>query len=348
MTPRFITYCILWLTALYAGASGYRYVDGKGLEFQWSVGYKTGISSGQANAYVGMTQKAFTVTRINEASPSYATTNATGYALAANSTYYTYHPYKWQEKFDATAIVCSYKDQAQVGNNNPDGLTPHDLCIGKIAQANASSCTIEYNHIGSVIRIEIESPATTVMTSMHLSAESYCIPATATANLLTQQTMFSDYTDRISLVLEQMTVSKGEKVTTYIMMPSVNLSNQRLTLSLKDNNGKTYTYPSLYGPNMKPGRLYRIQMKGISPKPSSAKGMNKAESPLEYPTVHTSDILIDNGYNGTIDIITNIDHQTVMPQRRISYDASGIMQTKGRGLTITTDKDGNVRKYIAR
>lgn len=343
MINRLLTFCVSLLMVIQTLASDYCYIDGIGLRYAWSVDYRTSITSGKANSG----QRAFYVTTVNADDNSYATVNAPGYKLSENSTYYCYHPYKWYDDFDATAIKNNYSGQVQIGNDKASGLIKHDLCIGKVSPSDAGKA-IEYSHIGGVIRVKVESLFSGSVSRVVLKTNTSCIPESATVNLLTGEVSYDDYVDEISMEIKDVNLEEGQPIIAYIMMPSVDLSNQSLQLSVEDESGNEYVYPSVYGPNIEPGKLYNIQTVNMTSRKVMSDSKNaQALDTFEFPTVHTKDIKTDNEYAGILDLATIVGSISDKYNNiRDCFDVTGKKAASSHGVIISINKDGSIVKKI--
>lgn len=334
-----------------AQASDYRYVAGQGVVCGWSINDRTGMTTGSVNVTGKVQQLCYYVTTVDPVMPQYASTNAIGYALTANSTYYSYYPYKWNSDFNPESIDCNYTEQQQEGNGTLAHLYAKDLSIAKVQTTSSASCDINYQHIGSVLRIVCSAPQAMIPTELLLKTESSVIPATATANLLTQQVEWGGYSDEISIALDGVQLAKGQELVVYLMMPAVDLSAQTLTCTCKLNNGAKLRMATFKGPDMTAGKLYEANLVSSASncKPMKSLAGHTTATGVEYPTVYAPDFEIDNDYKNYVVSITtgisNITSQCAAPYAE--YSVSGVVSgTCNRGLVIQRMADGTTRKYI--
>lgn len=305
---------------------------------------RTSVVTGQS----GEVQRAYLVKQVDASDASYARTNATGYMLSSNKTYYSYVPYRWYDDFDARQIQCSYAGQQQKGNDNADGLYSHDLCISSVTTTTASTATMEYSHVGSVIKVSVKADGNWTPTALTIKAKNDCFPLSAMVNLITKQATLSDYTSSMTLSLSDVTLQKGDILTAYVMMPAVDLSAETLTISLTLSDGEKEV-AKVRGPKMMAGKLYGIDLTQHQESMAKSVRGEVTATGVEYPSVHTADIAIDNSYtNYLIEIPTAIGATTArqqVPSRR--YSLNGMPVGKGyRGVVIERFKKERFKKNI--
>lgn len=328
------------LLPLLLQAASYKFVAGRGLVYQWSVGDKTSVSSGQS----GEVQRAYLVKQVDASDASYARTNATGYMLSSNKTYYSYVPYRWYDDFDARQIQCSYAGQQQKGNDNADGLYSHDLCISSVTTTTASTATMEYSHVGSVIKVSVKADGNWTPTALTIKAKNDCIPLSAMVNLITKQATLSDYTSSMTLSLSDVTLQKDDILTAYVMMPAVDLSEETLTISLTLADGEKEV-AKVYGPKMMAGKLYCIDLTQHQESMAKSVRGEVTATGVEYPSVHAADIAIDNSYsNYLIDIPTAIGGAAITQKRSSRTYTLGGMPAVNSHHGIVIDDSGKKKK----
>lgn len=352
MLNKFILFAIMLLDAFASVASDYRFVVGKGLVAQWELTDITGITTGVPNSKGKTSQMAYPVVSVNSNDNSFATINAIGYKLSGNSTYYSYFPFRWYDDFNPSAIACRYDGQCQQGNDNSAGLSACDLCISTINTTTPSDFIAEYKHIGSVLRITCPSPADLTMSSVAITAEADVIPSCVSVNLLTQQPAYSEYRNSITMKLDNVVLVQDEPMIFYVMMPSIDLSKQQLTVEFTDSKGDVYSLTPFTGPDMLAGRLYDVvfydddsKMKDIS------RSKDSSIQSLEYPAVHIADFPIDASFDGYIknNISTAVKSINSSVKTQSQYSASGMMLPHSQtGMIITRDANGKVMKQLTK
>lgn len=349
MRNKFFTFVALLFASITAFASDYTYVAGEGLVKHWGQDDKASITTGKPNVLGEVMQRAFYVTDIDSNDPSYATINAPSFMLSANATYYSYVPYRWYDNFDPTAVLCNYDNQKQVGNDNAAGLSVNDVCVAKIETTSAAEYDIEYRHVGSVMRITMNAPASACFTQLNMSMEKKVIPHMGSLNLLTQQVEYSNFDNSMSLSLGNVSLVSGEQLIAYLMMPAVDLSDGEILITLTDENAKEYAMTPFTGPNIKPGMLYNVEFVDVDVVAKHKSPTTSVQS-VEFPMAHFADIPVDASFDGRVNnVSTSMADRSISWKGNMRYAASGmIIGNNESGIVITKDADGKIKKQIIR
>lgn len=305
---RGVIYSAALLLSAEAWAIGYEYRQGKGLELSWQTDDKIGITTGNIS-YGEMEQLTFWASSRESASRLDRSLYAVGYQLKPATTYYTYSPFRWIEKFDAHNILCRYDQQMQSGNGSTSGLASCDYQMAQ-ATVSATEYTFPYRHIGGVMRISFLAPAAMTIAELSVTTETTTLATVAVMDIINKRVSLDEYSDVLTLKTENISVAKGEETVFYISVPAQDLSSTALSISVKERNGNIFPIATILGPDVKAGKLYDINLKepsrtaartiqnvqqGSSPSIQAPKIQRVAG--IANPLAHTEDILLDSSYS---------------------------------------------------
>lgn len=282
-------------------ATSYTYTQGRGLDLSWTAEDRVGITTATIT-YGDMEQLRFQASSTALANRNERSLYAVGYQLKPNTAYYSYRPYQWQEVFDARQIVCDYAGQAQQGNANTAGLSPFDYAMAATT-TTTTACTFDYQRIGGALRITFLAPRTASISSVSLLAEGQVIATTATMNLLDKSVVLGGLQSAVTLATSNISVSKGAKVTTYLMLPAQNLTATTLTVAMTDASG-TITIATIRGMQIKAGKVYDIDLTDAELNTAKQSSINlqgfdvsRQATAIDYPLARMTDMPLDADYH---------------------------------------------------
>lgn len=199
---------------------------------------------------------------INSISDSHnATLTGYGWGLASSTQYYGYAPYNsdyYTYQLPMTALPIPYVGQTQQGNDNTSHLAAYDYMTTQ-AVSTSSACHFDYNHLGSIIRVECPMKSTQSFASLSLSTASDKFITNATMNVTNNQLTPTEQANEISLALNGVTVEEGENLVAYLMVAPTDLSSEFVELTLTTTDGKT-AKQTFTAPNIKAGKCYPVTM----------------------------------------------------------------------------------------
>lgn len=199
---------------------------------------------------------------INSISDSHnATLTGYGWGLASNTQYYGYAPYNsdyYTYQLPMTALPIPYVGQTQQGNDNTSHLAAYDYMTTQ-AVSTSSACHFDYNHLGSIIRVECPMKTTESFASLTFSTSSDKFITNATMNVTNNQLTPTEQANEISLALNGVTVEEGGTLVAYLMVAPTDLSSEFVELTLTTTDGKT-AKQIFTAPNIKAGKCYPVTM----------------------------------------------------------------------------------------
>lgn len=252
-------------------ASDYVSRENKSIHFSW-------LKDDRLCVYTpGDSRILFTVTDVktdgNESSLS-----AFGWGVASDTKYYAFSPYSSEGtsySTSMTAIPLKYSSQIQKDNANLEHLT---VCDYMVAQTTSSStaCHFNYNHLGSIIRLECSMESTETLTTVTISAPSEKFITEATMNVTNNQLTPTKMSKEISLGLNNITVGEGNKIVAYLMVAPTDLSKELVEITLTTVDGKT-AKQTFSAPNIKAGKCYPVTMDAEFVAPDNEEGDDSAD-----------------------------------------------------------------------
>lgn len=184
-----------------------------------------------------------------------------GWGLVPNTKYYGYYPYNSDyhtQSLPMTALPISYTEQSQQGNSSTAHLSAFDFMTSQTT-STSNACHFNFNHLGSIVRIECPVNIDATISSITISAGDEVFTTAATMNVTNNEVTATEKSTTFSLALNDVELTEGEKLVAYMMMSPVNLANVPVDITLTTSDGKT-AKQTFIGPDMKPGKLYSIVM----------------------------------------------------------------------------------------
>lgn len=213
--------------------------------------------------------------------------SAYGFGLEQNYPFTAYYPLTSASgSAPATFLPMTYTGQKQVQNDNASHLALYDYMQTQRTYSTTSSLHLNFQHLGAVIRYEITMPEASTLTSITLNA-----------------------TNSVTLALDNIAVAEGGKLIAYMMVPAMQFTDGKATLTVKNNQGGTATI-NLTGKSILAGKCYPVSLtcpefvttsraktaeaaaKTVSAA-DNAKPTGMGEQSIIYPTAYAPDFLID-------------------------------------------------------
>lgn len=341
---------LLCVTVVSATSSTHTYRKDYGLAFSWQTTDIVSTATGVLSSMDFFIQRAYYVQSVNTTVPTTATVISAGFNLSPNTTYYSYTPYINTSDFQPSAVRMSYTGQKMTANGSTASLSAYDYQIGKVTTTESTVCTIDYSHVGAVLRIEDTVTEPCSFTSAILVADAKVLPTVAFTDITNQTVTPAEFADSLSLSLDGFTVSANSTFVVYAMLPAVDLSGCNLHLELITDTGRRFSTQQFSGPKMKAGYLYEANLSGNTPSQSRigtiAPQMGEVTAGVPTPTITTTDILTDTSYTPTIidGILSPMTSRTTAERHyNINGTAAG---AHGKGIVIIRHSDGSTRKVL--
>lgn len=169
------------------------------------------------------------------------------WAIKDGVAYNAYYPFN--DKFDSktenkTHIPVTYAGQQQTGQTC--GVGAYDYTYSDWNTANDGTVNFSFHHIGAIVELTLNLPATTTYTKMTLSTGSSIIPMTGYYDLTAAQPAFvadnGSKTSSLSVALNSFSGTAGQDAKVYFMMPPVDPTSTTMTVTLSTGyNSCTYS-----------------------------------------------------------------------------------------------------------
>lgn len=164
-----------------------------------------------------------------------------GWDFKPLSIYYSYYPFIGDIYLDKTNIPTSYSDQRQVGTTGIDHIGPYDNMYTPGTSADNSMLNFSYKHLNCIIRPNVTLPAGTY-TKLAITAPSKVFAMKGHYDLTaeTPAIIGDDYTDQITIDLENVVLTEQTTFKVYLVSAPVNLKGVEIIISVLDNQKKEY------------------------------------------------------------------------------------------------------------
>lgn len=203
---------------------------GSSIEFAWKNGEVIGIfpiaptTNNQAKQVLSVSGSA-----------TNATFDGAGWALLRGNTYAAYTPYQPNlDEVGYTAVPIDMTGQTQNGNNNLVHIgNGYDYMYANASVPSNGNVNFAFNHVGSIIMLELTMPENAQWTKATLTAESDVFVTSATMNVSDGTLANKQMSNSISLDLDNVT---GRLLTLY--MSALPCTTGSVTLKVKKSNNE--------------------------------------------------------------------------------------------------------------
>ena len=202
-------------------------------EFVWSANDTVGIYPNTGSqVYFAMTEGA---------GAKSAEFDGGGWDFKPLSVYYSYYPFIGDIYLDKTNIRTSYTGQKQIGTTGIDHIGPYDHMYTPGTSAENSMLSFTYKHLNCIIRPNVTLPAGTY-TKLAITAPSkvFAMKGHYDLTAATPAIVGEDYTDQLTIDLENVVLTEQTTFRIYLMSAPVNLKNVEITISVLDSQKKEY------------------------------------------------------------------------------------------------------------
>lgn len=209
-----------------------------------------------------------------------------GWALKKESSYYSYFPFVPDFYIDKDALPLTFEGQSQKGNADPSVADVGRYCYMAskgVADETTGSLNFEYKRLAVLHRFKIPVDAGTYESlSVRVDSPVIACHGSFSAVEITQEIKNAQYTDELSMTLEDVTFDAPSTLVVFMMLPPFNILNEQLTINLKKSDGTIVT-SSAFGKNYLLGTAYGSSM---------------------HMSVYAKDTLIDGNGGSTQVVIT--------------------------------------------
>ncbi len=240
-------------------------IDGGIAKFSWTPGDLVGILPDKgAQVYFEIPEHADGVEQ-TDAERRRASFDGGAWALKAESNYAAYYPFVKDFDLDRTKVPVNYKDQKQTGATTAH-LGAYDFMGARPSVTNANGgVTFDFDHVGALVLLRFTVPvAGTMLKSVTLKAERELFVTEGTYDLTSDKSAgfpitASEKSSTMTVGLDYTTKANDEEVTAYFMCAPVDLSAEKLEVTVAYGNaGKTFDF-EVNGKNLKGGGAYLLK-----------------------------------------------------------------------------------------
>lgn len=180
-----------------------------------------------------------------------------GWGLKNGTNYAAYYPLKDKATLDKSNIALDYTGQVQTGNGNTDHLGAYDFMYAESTSPIKGAINFSFRHLGALLHFKVNVPFTGVYTSLTLKTDGE-IPVQTRLNLSDQEVVAESTSQEITLELKDLTIdSVDEPLDAYLFIPSVNLSNKKLSATITNTTGPDCVL-NLTSMNFLDGHVYNL------------------------------------------------------------------------------------------
>lgn len=270
--------CLFVTLSMIANAAVYEYKTGVGLSFAWQYDDPIALFTDEG-------------TRIKmwalNANGNNSDFSAYGWGLEQNFPYTAYYPRTSSSgSTPATFLPMTYDGQKQMQNDDVAHIAIYDYMQSQRTFSTTSSLHFDFQHLGAVVRFEIAMAEASTLTSITLNAS-----------------------NSVTLALDNITVAEGGKLIAYMMVPAMQFTDGKATLTVNNNQGGTATI-NLTGKSILAGKCYPVSLNcpefvttskaksqetaaNVTAVADLAKPTGMEEESILYPTAYAPDFLID-------------------------------------------------------
>ena len=177
-------------------------VSASGLTFKWAATDVVGIYPNEGD------QVSFPMTA--GAGTNSASFDGGGWALKGNYTYAAYFPYSVDNTTQGrtyTALPITYTGQTQSANNSTADMGDYDYMVAKASTPASGNVNFAFEHVGSVLYVQLVSPVAETFTRLTLSTEDALWTTDATMNIATGALTSTNTATELSVDLANISVS---------------------------------------------------------------------------------------------------------------------------------------------
>ncbi|MBR5399249.1 MAG: hypothetical protein IK103_05590 [Bacteroidales bacterium] len=203
-------------------------------------------------------------------SASSASFDGGGWGFKTSATYYGYYPFIGNIYLDRTKIPVSYSGQKQVGQSTTSHMGPYDYMYTLPTSASSGSLNFTFKHLNSIVYFIATLPAGTY-TKMAITAPSELFTSKGYFNLMSSSPVIvpTDYTNQITIDLENITLTAQTTFNVYFMCAPVNLNGIEVTVSALNSERKEYQCKKTPSRAYVAGTIYYLTCSSFSEVPQS-------------------------------------------------------------------------------
>lgn len=223
-------------------------------QFAWKEGDQIGIVPFDGETY----QTNFKVKQIGS-DPHTASFDGGQWSLKKGKSYAAYYPCIKEIVTSIDSVEISVAGQKQISNSSTAHLGDYDFMYAPAVSEQDGSVQLQFSHIIALIRIQVNAPADGEFTGATLKTTDNSFTVSGLTDLEDGSFVEPVKASSIDLELEGISAAKGAGMTFWIAaLPSENLASKPLTLTLRANNGSTWSFDCGKGFAIESGKAYSV------------------------------------------------------------------------------------------
>lgn len=284
-------------------AVGYVFQFGRGISAVWNTTDMIGIFA------EGSTQSKFAVNSVNYSNNHQASFNGYGIRLNNNRKYFGISPYNteyYQNDDISTALPLSFPTLTQTANDDISHIAPSDLMTASVTTTSENTATFNFSHLCNIVRLSVLVPEDVTFTGVTMFSTRGTFIQNATLNLEMPSIVPSSTSSTLSMALDNICVTRGSKLTVYLIFLPTNMTGGNITATFSTTSGKTYAC-NFEGRNFTAGNVYnigrtlqassatareRIAIPPLSEESESHEARQRVVGVVTYPDAVTTDFAL--------------------------------------------------------
>lgn len=291
---------------IYSGT--YTFKKGYGIQFGW-VKFKKISVQAVVNGGEQVQQRNQLSVKDVQADARYTTLNPMIVIMSANTQYNSMAPYNSAHKTASpTALPVEYTGQTQVANDNTSHLWAYDQMTAQ-SYFTTTSAYIGFTRHSSVIRIAYKITKPMTVKSLTLATDKALFVTKANLDIVEGKLNPAAYADKMDLVMDNVSLSAGDTLVAYLMVPPANLVGDTINIIVTGADGEVES-SKVSGTNIQSGKTYNIEIPAVMSKekidnaenykPGSA---NAVASTPDCPVAFADDLLLATVGEGELEEI---------------------------------------------
>ena len=156
------------------------------------------------------------------------------WALKEGKEYAAYYPFNEQIARSGDNLEFSFLGQTQSANNNLAHLGAYDYMYASSVISTSGVATFQFNHLVSLVRLQLTVPATDTYKSVRLESESALLASKASLKLSDGTMTGENFLKFLDLNLSDINVSEGSVLTVWVaLLPTTNIKGKTLAVKLR-------------------------------------------------------------------------------------------------------------------
>lgn len=181
-----------------------------------------------------------------------------GWALRNNYSYAAYYPFSMDNyKNPYTALPITYLGQSQSANNSTAGLGAYDYMVATASMPESGSVAFNFQHINSVLYIQLTTPDAATFTKLTLSAEEAIFTTEATVDISNGTLTPTGTSKYLTLDLGNISVEAGGTLSAWMLVAPADANGKTMKATLTTSENKGYS-AEIGGKTFEKGKVYKL------------------------------------------------------------------------------------------